>query len=476
MSLNIGWIEDAIHTANDRTKLQGLRRTGLTPINPPELLRYFDYLLGAASSRSQIRQAAIGFNNASLSHTSAGNSNVQSALFCHVRKPPKLGRETSSAPGVQSFKEIIESGDFDAMVDFITSTIIGQLGTLISVDTSQINPKHGSIISLALDSLVAIELRNWITREFDASLQSSEIIADQPVRSLAQKVASRSRTILARGRGAEKTDSGTEDSFKDSRSPPTSTDSSGGNVSVELPSLPISGLEDTLRLFGASRLAIDTPDEYSSTSRAVRTFIDGPGPELYRKVQQFEPDSIADSYEHQVYLERREPLPETGQFTFTHPLNAPAHSQATRAAIITVAAIDFASRLARNDIATTTLHGKTLSTEGHDWLFYATRYPGLGVDRMERCDPNGTVVVLRRGQVFKISLPKGNQLPQFSAVYMTYIEILKASQDIVPSICTLTADERDSWAQHRRDLERKPENAASLACIDEAAFVVCLDD
>ncbi|KAJ3572452.1 hypothetical protein NPX13_g5041 [Xylaria arbuscula] len=476
VSLNVGWIEDAIHTANDKTKLQGLWRTGLTPITPTELLRYFDYLLGAASNRSEIRQAVIGFNATSLSHTSAGNSNVQSALFCHVRNSDKTGREFPSAPGVQSFKEIMESGDLDAIVDFISSAIVAQLATLIAVDVTQVNPSHGSIISLGLDSLVAIELRNWITREFDASLQSSEIITDQPIRALAQKVASRSRMVSAHGQGDEKADSNTERSLEESTSPPGSTNSSVGSVSLKLPSLPLPSLEDTLRLFEASRLAIDTPDDQNSTACAVRALIDGVGPELYHKVQHTDPVSISNSYERQVYLERREPLPETGQFTFVHPLNAPAHSQVTRATVITVAAIDFASRLARTEIAPSALHGKTLSTEGRDWIFYATRHPYTGVDEMVRFDPNYTIAVLRRGHVFKINFPRNIEVPNFAAVHATYTEILAASEDTVSSICTLTADDRDSWAKHRRNLESLPENATTLACLDEAAFVVCLDD
>jgi len=455
VSLNIGWIEDAVHTANDKTKLQGLWRTGLTPIAPNELLRYFDYLLGAASSHSQIRQAIIGFDEASLSHTSAGNSNVQSALFSHVRNSFSAGNAASpSATRAQTFKEIVESTNPDAVAKFITKAIVKQLATLISVDASHVDEGNGSIISLGIDSLVAIELRNWITREFEASLQSSEILTDQPVRALAQKVASRSRIILAHGEreGEDKaeTESGTDEAsgYDNPTSPPTSTGSSTDDVfpKLRLPPLPLPSLEDTLRLFEESRLAIDTAQDRSATSAAVRTFLQEPGPELYRQVQQTEVTDIADAYERQVYLERREPLPETGQFTFIHPINAPIHSQAERAAIVTVAAIEFARRLARNEVAPDMLHGEPLSAEGRDWLFYATRRPGIDVDTMERYAPNQTVAVLRRGHVFQISLPAADPL-DLTAVYATYIEIIKSSNKVVPSICTLTADERDSWAK-----------------------------
>ncbi|KAI1812804.1 polyketide synthase [Poronia punctata] len=475
MSLNIGWIEDAIHTANDRTKLQGLWRTGLTPIASEALSRYFDSLLGAASSRSQIRQAIIGFDQASLSHTSARNGNVQSALFCHVRGTQTTGNRLSSASIVRTFGEIVNSGDLEAVVSFITKAIISQLTTLISIDPSHVDAYHGSIINLGLDSLVAIELRNWITREFDASLQSSEIITDQPIRFLAQKVASRSRVVAARQVSNENTDSEGDNSSTNSTPPSTSPGLSDDEDFFKLSPLPMPTLVETLSLFEESRLAIDDAEERNTTSLAIRAFIGGVGPALHSQLQRMEPGDIADAYERQVYLQRREPLIETGQFTFIHPPGAPAHSQPLRAAIITAAAVDFERRLTRNEIAEDTLNGEPLSIEGRDWLFYATRRPGFGVDCMERRAPNHTVAVLRRGHIFQLSLPATGHL-DLPVLHATFVKILKASHDVMPPICTLTADDRDSWAQNRQDLEGQMENEAALSCIDSAAFVVCLDD
>ncbi|TGJ82436.1 hypothetical protein E0Z10_g6319 [Xylaria hypoxylon] len=478
VSLNIGWVGDAVHTANDKTKLQGLWRTGLRPISPLELSRYFDYILGAASRHSNIRQAVIGFNKASLSHTSAGNSNVQSALFCHVRGAQTVDKASSSATRILSFKDVVESGDFEAAVDFISRAIIGQLGVLISVDASQANEHDDSIIGLGIDSLVAIELRNWITREFEASLQSSEIITDLPLRNLSQKVASRSRLLLATREGlAKENDTETVDTLlTDLTTPPTSIGSTVVGIPPKLPPLPRSSLEDILSSFKESRCAIDSPSDYAHMAEAVGALIEGQGVELLRQIQETDPDRIADSYERQVYLERREPLPETGQFTFSHPLNAPQHSQAERAAIVTLAAIRFARQLAEGKIPVDTLNGEPLSTHGRDWLFYATRLPGYRVDRIEAFAPSDTVAVLRRGHVFQLSLPKTDQDLDLQRLHSTYIEIVKASEVQTPPVCTLTADERNSWAMHRRQLEHDPENVVVLNCLDTAAFVLCLDD
>lgn len=445
MTLNIGWIEDAIHTSNDKTRLQGLWRTGLRPIQPHELSRYFDYLLGAASSRSPLRQAVIGFDSESLSHTSAGNSNVQSAMFCHVKDAPVASGTTPTKRDVQSFKDVVRDGDADAVVDFITSAITGQLTTLISVDAAQVNERDGSILELGLDSLVAIELRNWITREFSAPLQSSEIMTDQPIRDLALKVASRS-SVVASSKVDGEASSESEELGADSV---TTASLDERDVSSKLPPLPRPPLEDILRQFEESRAAIDSEHDRQVTAEAIRAFLEGPGPDLYQKMQATNPNEIADAYERQVYLERREPLPEQGPFTFIHPVDAPAHSQARRAATVTVAAMDFARRLANNEVAPDTLHGEPLSAEGRGWLFYATRRPGLGVDRMERHSPNHTVAVLRRGHVFELKLPDADQALDLSAVETAYDEILQFSGEPGSSVCTLTADDRNSWASVR---------------------------
>lgn len=200
LSIDIGWIEDAIQTKDSSVRQQNLRRAGATPIHSEELARFFDYVLGIALDPSidESRQLVIGFDVESLTGVTASNGNTHSALFSQVRQS---SQQTAEAEGANekaqgpTFEQVIAEGNTEAVSDFIAGSMTGQLSRLISVEASAIDPRQGSILALGLDSLVAVELRNWVKRQFDAQLQLAEILANQTLHALAEKVSLRSTKV-----------------------------------------------------------------------------------------------------------------------------------------------------------------------------------------------------------------------------------------------------------------------------------------
>lgn len=200
LTINFGWIEDAVLTAGDETRQGALRRAGFSLTSSKELGRFFDYILTAAvDPKSTLSQAIIGFDAESLAGATAYNGNIHSAMFSQVRDPRRAlgpeegtGAETSANNG-QTFEQVIADGDTEAIANYISIAVTAQLARLISVDASSIDAQQGSILALGLDSLVAVELRNWVMRQFDAPLQSTEILANQTVQTLAEKIVTRSK-------------------------------------------------------------------------------------------------------------------------------------------------------------------------------------------------------------------------------------------------------------------------------------------
>lgn len=405
-------------------------------------------------------------------------------MFCHVRATPSSAAVattvSSSADVVMSFAQALAGSDLKSAGELVATAVASRLEQLISIEINRIDPHKTSILDLGVDSLISIELRNWIIREFDAPLQSSEILVDQTIYSLAEKIVSRSR-VAPVFMGHES--SGDNDSLGTPATPlsgftsPTLEETSKDqNVTVQLPKLPRPSLQDTLVLYEKSRQAVDSTEEQIITAAAIRHFLNGPGPAVHQLLDNTSEATIAEAYEHDVYLKRREPLQNYSTFSLVHPSTAPSHSQTVRATILTIAAINFARRLVAGEMALDELHGAPLDSESRNWLFYATRRPGSVVDHMERHPWNHNIVVLRRGHVFQITLPDTNEVIKPSAMHATYRAILDASENPQVAVSNFTADERKSWTHTRCELERLPENADTLTAIDKCAFVVCLDD
>ncbi|KUI71345.1 Lovastatin diketide synthase LovF [Cytospora mali] len=527
-SLDIGWIEDAAVSAENEIRQSAFRRAGLRSIRPNELSRFLEYALDAAvaSDADAVKQAVIGFDAQSLSNATTQNGTVRSAMFSHVCGIPSVGGPSNVGNNAKTWAQVSGTGDEGAIVEFLANSIKDKVARLISVDAATIDEASGSILALGLDSLVAIELRNWVMREYGAPLHSSEVMTDQTFCELAKKVSSRSRSRAAASAStsANGTSAGSTQTLRDTEeggqsreegqgpglsdtsiTPTTSPTSVGDEVPLKheerlsepkLPPLPLPSLETTLRLFEESRRAIDSAKEQEMTAAAVRAFLEGPGSAVQQRLELLGADGIANGYERLLYLDRREPLQDFGQFVLGFPAEAPSRSQAETAAVITANVFGFSRRLAAGLVEPDVVHGISICPRARDWLFHSTRIPGVGGDRMAKSPRNETVVVLRRGHVFELTVPDSCDL---TGIFRAYISIIEASDEPRLPICTLSSDNRDSWAQvssywyrykllchlltkavtvlqMRHDLELDVGNAAAFAAIDSAAFVLCLDD
>lgn len=208
VSVSLGWIEDdASWTVNDEARPKAPSGTGLRPMRKEELLSYFDYILGTTftgqNDDTGFSQAIIGFDSESLlTSATSPNSTIYSPLFSELGVSTTFtstgeatggGGGGENAPASQTFEQVVAEGNAEAMVSFISHAVTTQLARLVSIDVRNIDATQGSMLALGLDSLVAVELRNWVLRQFNATLQSAEILTHQTVQTLAEKIATRSK-------------------------------------------------------------------------------------------------------------------------------------------------------------------------------------------------------------------------------------------------------------------------------------------
>jgi hypothetical protein len=113
--------------------------------------------------------------------------------------------EDSSAASSPSVR-LTAASDFNEAVSIITDALVHKTADILLMPVSEVDPSR-PMYRYGVDSLVALEVRNWITRELQANMALLEILAAVPMGVFAEKIAEKSK-LVAIGDGGKQ--SGTE--------------------------------------------------------------------------------------------------------------------------------------------------------------------------------------------------------------------------------------------------------------------------
>ncbi|CAN8099843.1 unnamed protein product [Discula destructiva] len=363
-------------------------------------------------------------------------------------------------------------------------------------------PSDAPLATIGLDSLVSIELKNWILRAFQATVQTSEISSALSMATLAATVASRSKLISAETR---ESNSGNEKDVSAAAVvngivakangsgrgalPPHGFDCC--KAAKELPKYPLPDLDATLQTLVTNVSHFATSDEELEGLRRAAAEFSAPGSvgrglydQLAARAADPSLDSwLADLHLKGLYLTRRHPIAPWGNFLSTHRDSLKVHGQADRAAIIASEAFRFLLEVEAGTLSPDWLGPQPLCSSSWKWMFNAVREPRPGCDEMMRYPgpENHYCVVLRRGQVFTVPLQHSNDKREPVSqqdLRVAFQEIMDLDQSHDESWAgLLTSDWRDPWATNRTELLGLGKtNEAYLQAVERAAFVVCLDE
>ena len=477
LALDLGMVSASSAITPHRKQL--LRKQGLVLVEPDELQRLLDYAMSSDAISHKSRQIIMGLDadSVALARQHTVNGNVHSPMFCHVL--PNSADGLNKSQQSQSFKDQTATlKSLREAEDLILRMISQHLSTIVAQDPAQIGPKS-KLTELGMDSLNALEVRNWITTEFQAAFRTSELLDQTYVESLVHKIALRS--TLVRETLGQQTSASAPINMQNATS--SSKESREFESNKGLPRLPLPDLIGTLEMFLKSRQVFMSKTEYKVTSDLIRTFLeDGTGVKLQGRLNALQSDTnienwISDIYADCVYLGRRDPIYPYGIFIAGHPLTKYPHSQAERAAVIARATIELQSQIEGGTLEPDQLNGDQVCMESSNWFFNVCREPHKGVDRMRKHSNTNYFVILRRGHIFKVSTPKPSSENSLEELVTAFEYVISQSTENVPSLATLTSDSRDSWAQIRQALVLKGgDNHKAIEMVEAAAFVICLDD
>lgn len=185
VSLDLGTITDVGHLAENKDLAVKMERQGFQGTDAPTLLSLIQVAISQSTSGGA--QLITG-----LGQWKEMNSlgNFDAPLFAHFRyRFQGHGKSTALGDSIEGLKvELGGAKTVDQAAVVICDALSRKIASHLSIPVENINPAN-PVSDYGVDSHVAVELRNWISRSMDSTIPILEILA-RSMLELSHKIAS----------------------------------------------------------------------------------------------------------------------------------------------------------------------------------------------------------------------------------------------------------------------------------------------
>jgi acyl transferase domain-containing protein/NADPH:quinone reductase-like Zn-dependent oxidoreductase/NAD(P)-dependent dehydrogenase (short-subunit alcohol dehydrogenase family)/acyl carrier protein len=477
IALGPGAIEDVGIVACDSRARKMLERQGILGVMAKEIIALVDFALSTEATQQGCVEMVSGFDLRSL-YESDSPETLLDPLFSHLRHSKIEVGTTTLAHATDRVEDLIAAAKTKQEAEkIVVHELTKKIGTLVAMSLDDIDV-DARIADLGIDSLVVVELKNWIAQTFQAKLHSSEIANASNITNLGNKIASKSSLVTSKLQS-----NGVHDGVCSGVQNESHADDRAIVGEIEevhdLPKQPLPALDSSLENWLKVLRPVLSAEEHLKARDLAERFSSsgGRGRKLQARLVMLASDPTIENWQEDLtnrnhHLRNREPLVPQRNYFGTHPPAQMVHTSAERAAIIATACCQFRDLLEAGQIEHEIVNGQKLETAHYQWLFNCTREPRKNEDVVRKYPGNKNFVVFRQGHVFQFDLA------------MPYSELKAHFQSIINRPSTskswagvLTTDNRDAWAENRRLLQEiSPENAQLIHMIEAAAFVIYLDN
>ncbi|CZR61454.1 related to polyketide synthase [Phialocephala subalpina] len=478
ISLNLGAVDGSDAITSLSSAQQEFMRQGSVLMSFDEVFKVVEYSMGAQARQDNLVQLILGFDRKSMEavHDSYALANPIFSQIPYLEEKEAVAEQAS----MDVDKLLQNAQTIDEVHNIVVRAIVERFALFTARPVEDISPST-SLEQFGLDSLVAIELKNWLVRTFQVAVQTSEVVDATSILALGKLVASRSKLVTEELGGIKHT--------AVVELAPTSTVIVPNHPfhccrgSKELPKLPLLDLESLFRFYLENRKIFVAEEDFASLVRDAAEFQkQSVGQTLYNRLRSRYEDPSIDNwidefYVKSCYLDRRYPLAPFSNFMAIHPVGKTQHSQAERAALVTSVAFRCKLELDADLWEPMTYMGTSNCTDLWDWLFNTVRIPSEPADFMQKHPGNDYIAVLHCGQVFQVTLKTGDEVTSFAALNRAFESILSREDQEESWLSILTADNRDAWAKNREILIYHDKmNEKCIQMIEAAVFLISFDE
>ncbi|KAI0204630.1 beta-ketoacyl synthase domain-containing protein [Astrocystis sublimbata] len=480
VALNLGAVEGS-RAVLETSEAQSNRLKSIS-ITMAELLLAAEYAMSSQAGQDKLSHAIMGISRQGLADAGDQNS-LQNPIFSQLPAAQNEGGE-GNAGSTDVTHRVGDCSTIEEAQALITESVIAKCASFLGCGVEEIS-QNQPLSEIGFDSLVSIELKNWLLRTFDSPVQTAEISGAPSIISLASMTTDRSRLVTAEAKSKRKVDVVNTNTADDAKGKTIGLDDFKCCVTEPPPKLPMFPLEDYLDCYRQTvSVFAQTDAEREMLDRAMEEFRTpgSVGAQTYAALVERANDPniecwLADTKTNSVFLHFRHPIAPWNAFMHTHHDSPSPHSQAERAAVLAGTAFQFLLGMERNEIGNDWLGPRSLCSYYWKWMFNAVRRPRLHCDEMKIYPESRHVAVLRKGHLFKIPLQNENGDVPLEELTGMFQAILDADMGENSWVSILTTDFRDIWAMNRESIVAVSDaNASYLQTVEEATFVICLDE
>lgn len=474
VTINVGAVEGSEQIARALDQKSEIIRI-IGSVSFDDVLATLEYAMGPQARVDEVEQHLMHFDRDTM-EDAVGALALSDHLYDHVPSKKRQGDKTNSNGAVDGKKlsttQAVEQAQTVAEAEeIVRQALLEKFTAFIGDDIPDV-----PIAALGLDSLVSIELKNWVKYTFQTPLQISELSGARSLVALAKLIVSR-MNLKCKMNGVDPDEeakpAGGVTKTQVEVQPAAAT--SGSDVASrlghapnccrlhkEVPAQPLPDLDDTIDYWLEANEHLFSPQQLESIHRDIQTMRapDSIARQILRdlydthghdKTNGWFSDIVTDAR----FLCNREPIaPWTSIMGGQRDNRGERHSQVERAAVITSAALSFKRAMNSGEVEPLEIAGRPECTWRWGWLFNSTRIPQLKCDKMVRyasSDEQSSrdhIAVLRKGHVFKVMLQDGDgkDVP-FQQLQATFEAIVARVEGDDVWSGLLTTDERDSWAK-----------------------------
>jgi len=421
-----------------------------------ELYQTLRYAMDPNTSLRGSAQSIMGFNRQSIfaSRDEFAQRNPFFSMLPYTQD--EMAANSSGSGAKRDTEQLLRNAkSLEEAVAIISEAIVDRFVTFLNLSLDDVSLDQ-PLALMGMDSLVSIELKNWMVRVFKAILQASELSSAPSIVDLAKTLASRSKILSAAIREQNMHMEPVKEVEDHDSKPRQETPDHGFKCCQlfnKLPKLPIPDFEETMsnHFNNVAHFATDDGD-LEDFRDAVREFT-MPGSvsrQIYDRLEKDANDPnvenwAADHLLYNTHLRWRQGLQFASWTVCLHESEI-AHSQAERAALIASVAFEFKQSLDHGLTEVVSMFELPHCHYQQSWLFNSIREPGDDCDATKKYHGD-YCAVLRRGRVFRVSLREADRNVPLNIIKRDMEAILDIVQDEGSWASIMTSDHRDSWAK-----------------------------